>query len=140
MARIGRSAEEVRQLREREALASPPEQPPGEPDRVDHGSRDAPSRQPLHRLVEEADVEPGVVSRERRVGCEREEAPHGELLARRAAEVGVTETGEPSDRRRQRDPRIDERLERVNDLERADADGADLAHAVARCRSPVVSR
>jgi hypothetical protein len=52
----------------------------------------------------------------------------------RAAQVGVAQTGEARDRRRQRDAGVDERLERLGDLERADADGADLAHAVARRR------
>ena len=87
-------------------------------------------------MVEEADVEAGVVRGERCVAGEREEAADGELRTRCAAQLGVAQAGQPGDRRRERDPGLDERLERLGDLERLDAHRADLAHAVARGREP----
>ena len=133
---IGRRAEEVRELREREALASPMQEPPGEPDGVDHGRGDAPAGEPLDGVVEEAHVEAGVVRGERCVAREREEAANGELLTRRAAQLGVAQAGQPGDRLRQRDSGVDQRLERLGDLERLHAHRADLAHAIARGREP----
>jgi hypothetical protein len=117
MTRLGRRAEEVRELSEREALAAPLQQPAREPDGVHDRRCDAASREPLHRVVEESDVEARVVRGEGRVVDECEKAPHGELLPRRAAQVGVAETRQPRDRRREGDPRIDERLEGLGDLE-----------------------
>ncbi len=136
MTRIGRRAEEVRELREREALASPVQEPPREPDGVDHGGGDAPAGEPLDGVVEEAHVEAGVVCGERCITGEREEATNGELLTRRAPQLGVAQAGQPGDRRWQRDPGVDQRLERLGDLERPHANRADLAHAVARGREP----
>ena len=119
MARVGRRAEEVRELREREALAAAVQQAPREPDGVDDGRGDAPAGEALDGVVEEPDVEAGVVRGERRVAGEREEAADRELRPGRAAQLGVAQAGQARDRRRQRDARVDERLERLGDLERA---------------------
>ena len=132
--RIGGRAEEVGELREREALASPVQETPREPDGVDDGSGDAPAGEALDGLVEEPHVEAGVVCSEGRVACEGEEPAHGELGTGRAAQLDVAQPGQTGDRLRQRDPRIDERLEGLGDLERFHANRADLAHAVARGR------
>ena len=135
MARLARRAEEVREPRQREALAPPVQQAPGEPDRVDHRRGDPAPGQSLDGVVEEPDVEAGVVRHERRIAGEREKAAgRASSGARRCAQLGVAEPGERAIGRRQRDAGIDERLEGLRDLERLDPHGADLAHAVARRR------
>ncbi len=134
--RLGRGTEEVRELREREPLAPAVQEPSREPHRVDHRRGHASARQTLHRVVEEADVEARVVRGERCVAGEREEPPDGDLGSRRAAQLHIAETGQPRDGRRKRDAGLYERLERLGDLERRDAHGADLADAVARGGQP----
>ena len=57
----------------------PLEQAPGQPHRVDHGSRHPPARQPLHLAVEKAQVEAGVVGDEDCIPGELEKAPDGQL-------------------------------------------------------------
>ena len=130
VAGLARRAEEVRELAQREALAPAVEKAAREPDGVDDGGGDPAAREPLDRAVDEADVEAGVVSAERRVAGEREEPADRELGSRRAAELGVLQAGQPRDRRRQRHAGLHERLERVRDLERLDANRTDLADAV----------
>ncbi len=125
--RLDRRPEEVREVREAEPLRPAAQQPPGEPDRVDHRSCDAPARQPLDGAVEEAHVEARVVGDEDGVAGEREEAAHGEVGGRRSAHVALGDTRQGGDRRRQRHARVDEGLERGAGLEclhplRADLD------------------
>jgi hypothetical protein len=128
MARLRRDAEEVRELPEREAVAATGEQTAGEPHRVEHCGGASPPRQLLHLAIQEGDVEARVVRDERRVAREVQEAAEGELDARRAAEVLLPDARQGGDERRQGRARVDERLERVHELERADPDGPDLAH------------
>ena len=116
------------------------EQAAREPHGVDHRRCEPPPGQPLHLDVEEAEVEAGVVRDEDGVARELEEAPHRELGRWRAAQRGRLDPRERRDRRRQRPPRVDERLEGLRQLELADPNGADLADPGGPGRSPVVSR
>ena len=141
VARLARRAEEVRELASEKRSLRRCSSRRASQTVSTTGRGDPPAGQPLDGVVEEADVEAGVVRGERRVAGEREEAPDRELRPRRAAQLGVAQARQPRDRRRQRDARVDERLERLGDLERLDAHRADLAHPVARrAESPVVSR
>ena len=85
-------------------------------------------------LLEEALVEARVVRDEQRVAGEGEELPHDGRGRRRRAQLLLPQAGEPRDRLGQRHAGIDERLERVDELEAAHADGAELADPVARGR------
>ena len=87
VARLGRGAEEVGQAGEPEVPRAAGEQPAGQPDGVDDGSRYAAAREPEDGMVEERHVEAGVVGDEHGVAREGEEAPHGEVLPGRAPEV-----------------------------------------------------
>ena len=64
---------------------------------------------------------------ERAVAGELEEATDRELGSRRASQRRLLDAGERGDRGGERDARVDERLERVLELERADPLRADLA-------------
>ena len=121
---------------EPEAARPAAEEPPCEPDRVDDRGCHAPPRQPLDGPVEKAEVEPSVVGDEHRIAGEREEAADGELRARGAAEMLLSDPGQCRDRRRQRDPRVDERLEDRTDLQRLDPLRADLDDPGAGGREP----
>ncbi len=126
---LDRHAEEMRELPQRDALAPAGEQAAREPDGVEDGRGAAAARQTLDRAVEERHVEASVVRDERGVARELEETPERELDARRLPEVLLPDSGQRRDEARQRGARIDERLERVDDLERAHAHGPDLADA-----------
>ena len=133
MTRLHGDPEEVREPREGEALAPVREQAPRQPDGVEHRSSAAAAGQPLDLLVEERHVEACVVSDEGDVTGEREEATKSDLGARGTTQVRLPNPGQCRDERRQGRARVDERLEGLDDLERPDPDGADLAHA-ARAR------
>ena len=75
------------------------------------------------------DVEARVVRDERRVARELEKAPERELDARRPPQVLLPDPGQRGDEAGQRGAGVDERLERVDDLERAHAHRTDLADA-----------
>jgi hypothetical protein len=136
MARLRGRAEEVRELPEGEPLAPSLEEPSGEPDGVDDRGREAAPGKALDLTLEEPDVEASVVRNEGGVAREREKAADGELGPRRATKVVRLDPGQRRDAGRKYDPRVDERLERLVDGQRANAHGADLAHAVAACREP----
>ena len=87
------------------------EEPAGQPDGVDDGSGDPAPGQARHGVVEKCHVEAGVVRDEHGVAREREEAPHGHVLARRAADIARPDARQRRDRGRQRLPGVDERLE-----------------------------
>ena len=106
VARLGRRAEEVGQAREAEVPRPALEQPSREPDRVDHGRRDPPPGQAQHGVVEEGHVEARVVRDEHGVAREREETAHGEIRARRSADVSLADARQGRDRGRQRHPRV----------------------------------
>ena len=78
-------AEEVRELAQRETLAPTVEKTAREPDGVDDGRSDPAAGEPLDGAIDEADVEAGIVSAERRVAREREEPADRQLGSRRAA-------------------------------------------------------
>ncbi len=126
----------MRELTQREALAAAVQQAASEPDRVDDRRRDPTARQALDRTVDEPDVEAGVVRSERGVAREREEPSDRELRPGSASQLGVAEAREARDRGRKRDARLDERLERVGDLERLHPNRADLADPVATRGEP----
>ena len=136
VARRGRDAEEVRERREAEALRPLAEEPLREPDGVDDRRGDPPPGEELDLAVEEGEVEARVVRDERAVAGELEEAPDRELGPRRAAQRRLPDAGERGDRGGERDARVDERLERVLELERADPLRADLADPRAAGREP----
>ena len=127
VARLGRDAEEVRERRQPDAPRPLAEEPSGEPHGVHDRSGDAPARQVRHLAVEEREVEPRVVRDQRGVSGEREELPDGMVGPRSATERAGLDAGQRDDGGRQRDARVDERLERVLEREGADALGADLA-------------
>ena len=77
----------MREAGEPEVPRAPLEQPAREPDRVDDGSGDTAAREPDDGVVEKGHVEARVVGDEHRVTGEREEAPHGQVLPRRASDV-----------------------------------------------------
>ena len=137
VARLGRDAEEVRERREPDATRPLAEEPSGEPDGVHDGSGDAPARQVRHLAVEEREVEPRVVRDERGVSGERDEAAgrHGRRAERHGARAGWMPVSDAT-AGRQRDARVDERLERVVELERANALRADLADPRGAGREP----
>ena len=124
---LGRDAEEVRKRREPDAARPLAEQPPREPHGVDDRGRNALPGEPRDLLIEERKIEPRVVSHDRGVARELEQAPDRELGPRRAAKGGGLDPGQRDDRRWQRRARIDERLERVLEPEFANALRADLA-------------
>ncbi len=129
VARLDRDAEEVRELPERDTLAPSRQQPPREPDRIEHRSRAAAAGELLDGTVEEADVEAGVVRDEWNVPGELEKATEGELDPWRAAQLLLPDPGQRGDEPWQHRPGVDECLEGLHDLERANADGPDLADA-----------
>ena len=137
VARGRRGADEVRERGEPDATEPAVEKAAREPDRVDHGRRDPPPGQPLDLAVEEAEVEAGIVRDEHGVAGELEEAPDRELGRRRAREGARVDSGQGGDRDGQRPPWVDQGLEALRQLERAHADGADLAdRGAARARDP----
>ena len=132
----GRDAEEVGQRGEADATEPSLEQPARERGRAERRLRQAPAVHPQQLLLEEALVEAGVVGDEERVAGEVEEAIDHARDGRRLPQLRLAQAGEAGDRRRERDSRVDEGLEGVDGLERAHANGADLADAVARGREP----
>ncbi len=78
-------------------------------------------------MVEKGEVEAGVVGDEHGVAREVEEALHRRGGSRCAAQLRVPQAGQGCSSGRQRQPRIDERLELGVGLEATQANGADLA-------------
>ena len=129
VARARARAEEPRERGEPGPRGAAGEEPPCEPDGVDHRRRDPPPRLALGLAVEEGEVEARVVRDEDGVAGEREEPPHRGGHRRRAAQLRVVDPGQRPDRGREPHARVGERLEPRGQLERLDADGADLADA-----------
>jgi hypothetical protein len=129
VARLDRDAEEVGEPGEREALAPAREEAPRQPHRVENGCCAPSTRQVFDLAVEERHVEARVVRDERRVAREGEEPAQGDLDPRGAAQVDLPDPRQRGDGRRERGPGVDEGLERLDDFERLDPHGADLAHA-----------
>ena len=136
VARRGRDAEEVRERREPHATRPPLEQASGKPHGVDDGRRDAPAGETLDLSVEEREVEPGVVGDERGVAREADEAAHCRRHRGRLRQIPRPDPGEVGDRCGKRHSRVHERLERVLELEAADALCADLADPRRSRREP----
>ncbi len=136
VARPRRDAEEVGERGEADAAEPSLEQAPGERRRAERRLGQASTVSQEQLPLDEALVEAGVVRDEQVVACEAEEAPEDGRDGRRTPQLLAAQAGEAGDRLRERDARVDERLERVDELERPDADGADLADAVACGREP----
>src|SRR5262249_11684048 len=115
--------------RQAEARPAAGQQSTREADGVDDRRGQPCADEPLGLAVQKGQVEPSVVRDEDGVACETEKTAHGFLCARGAAKLRVAQAGERGDRRSDRYARIDERLELLGELERADANGADLADA-----------
>src|SRR6185312_7385506 len=118
---------EVREGCEPDLLGALPQQAPREPDGVDDRRGDAAPGEELDLTVEEGEVEAGVVRDDRRVAGEREQPADGELRARGSSQRLGADPGDRRDGGGKRDPWVDERLERVLELERPDALRPDLA-------------
>ena len=125
--RLDRRPEEVGERRQPDAPGSVAEHAPGEPDRVHDGRRDTPAGEPLDLPVEEPEIETCVVGDEARVTREGEEAADGLLRSRRAEHGARADPRDRRDRRRDRNARVDEGLERRRQLVRLDALRPDLA-------------
>ena len=124
----------MRERAEVEAPRAAGEEPASKGSGVDDGRRYPPTERSLDHTVEERDVETGVVSDEDGLSREGEKAADGRLDAGGAAKHVVADPGERRGRGRERPAGVDEGLERPGRLERAQADGADLADASARRR------
>ena len=136
MARADRRAEEVGERREADSSHPAVQQAPREPDGVDDRRRDPPAGQALDLPVEEGDVEASVVSDQDRLAGERDEPANRRLRPGCAEEELRRDTGELRHGGRQRDTGIDERLERLPQLELDDALRPDLADPILARREP----
>ncbi|MCZ7588821.1 MAG: hypothetical protein M5U27_08240 [Gaiella sp.] len=136
MARLRRHAEEVGERREAHPAGSLTEQAPCEPHRVHDGRRDPPTGEPLDLDVEKREVEPRVVRDDRRVAREGEQPPYRELRPRSAAERLGPDPRQRGDGSGKGDAGVDQGLERVGELERADPLRADLADPRRSRREP----
>ena len=136
MARPRRNAEEVGERGEADAAEPSLEQAPGERRGAERRLGQASSVSQKQLPLDEALVEPGVVRDEQVVAREAEEAPENGRDGRRTPQLLAAQAGEAGDRFRECDARVHERLKGVDELERPDADGADLADAVACGREP----
>ena len=129
-------AEELRERGEANPRLAPREHPTREPHGVDDRRGEPPVAEAQHRGVEERDVETRVVRDEHGVAGELDEPSRGERSARCTPQLAVVDAGQRRDLERQPLARVDERLERVRQLEALDARGADLADPRAARREP----
>ena len=129
-----RHAEELRQRGEPHPPQPAFEQAARQGGRAERRLRQAPPVESDQVLLEEALVEASVVRDEQRLAGEGEELPHDGRGRRRGAQLLLPQAGEPRDRLGQRHARIDERLERIDELETANTNSAELADPVARGR------
>ena len=136
MTRLGGDAEELGERREPDAPRALAEHPPREPHRVDDGGCNPASRQELDLAIEEREVEARVVRDDRRVAGELEQTADRELRPRCPAKGRGVDPGQRRDGGRQRRARVDERLERVLELELTHALRADLADPRRSRREP----
>ena len=107
-------------------------QPPGQRDRIDAHGVEARVAGALEGVAQERHVEPDVVTDEDRAAEELEQRRQHGLDARRRRDQRVGEAGEHGDLRRDRPPRVDQRLERAEELAASDLDRADLGDRVVR--------
>ena len=136
VAGLGSDSEEVRERGEADPPASPFEQPTRERRGAERGLGESPPVPHEELLLEEALVEAGVVRDEQVVTGEREEPLEDVADSGRAAELLLSQPGEAGNGLGERDARIDERLERVGELERLHPNRPELADLVARRREP----
>jgi hypothetical protein len=129
-------AEEVGERAEADAGRAAGEEASCKPDRVEHRGRQPSPFEGFDLAVEEADVEAGIVGDEHALAGEREKTAHGLRGGRSTAEVTLSNAGQGGDRTRERASGIDQGLEPTGLCEIDDADGADLADAIAsRCEA-----
>ena len=105
-------------------------QPAGQGDGVDAHRVEARVPGALERGAQERHVEADVVADEDRAAEELEQRRQHGLDARRRRDEGVGEAGEHRDLRRDGPARVDERLERAEELAAAHLDRADLGDRV----------
>ena len=135
--RLGRHAEEVSERGEADAAKPAFEQAARERGGAERRLGEATA---VQLLLEEALIEPGVVRHEQVVAGEGEEAPDDAADGGCSPQLLLAQAGEAGHVLGEGNPRIDERLEGADRLERANADGSDLADLVRAAESPVVSR
>ena len=136
MARACRDAEEVSERGEAHSAHAALEQPARECGRAERRLGEAPAVQPQQLLLEEALVEARVVGDEQVVVREGEEAPENRCDGWSLPELLLAQAGQTRDRLRKCSLRVDERLVRVGELKRPDADRAELADPAPRGREP----
>ncbi len=136
MARRRRNTEEVDERGEADPAQAPFEQSACECGGAERRLGQAPIVHERELPFEKALVEARVVRHEERIARERQEAAEHGGDRRRPAQLLVAQPGEAGDGVRQRNSRVDERLERLDRLQRLHANRADLANAVACCGKP----
>ena len=132
--RGGRDAEEVRERRQADTPHPTLEQAACKGGRAERRLGQAASVPPEELLFEEAPVEAGVVRDEQLVAGECKEAAKDAGERRRASQLLLSEPGDTRNVLGQLHAGIDERLERVDGLERPHANRPELADPVARRR------
>src|SRR5262249_713110 len=133
VARGRRNAEEGGKRGKADAPAPAFEQAAGKRGRTEGRFGETTTMQHKELSLEKALVEPGVVSDEQRVSGERQEARKHLRGRRRGPELALAEARQAGDDIGKLNLRIHKRLKRVDELERAHANGADLADLTA-CR------
>ena len=131
--RLGRNAEEVSERSQADAAEPALEQAARERGRAERRLGKAPT---VQLLLEEALIEPGVVRHEQVIAGEGEEAPDDAADGGCSTQLLLAQAGEAGYVLGEGDPRIDERLEGADRLERANADGSELADLVPGGREP----
>ena len=136
MAGPGRNTEELGKRGEADAAQAPFQQAPGEGGGAEGRLGEPPTVQGLQLSLEEPLVEAGVVGGERCVTGERDEASDDARDGGCTAQLLVAKTGQTRYRWRESQTGVDERLERIDELECSHARCSDLADPVACGREP----
>ena len=111
------------------------QQPPCEPDRVEHAHADARAVEAHERAVEHADVEGRVVGDEHAAPCEPEELGQRGPQRPGAREVAIADARDLRDAGRHGDARVDEARDRAHLLAALEPHRPDLDDARARADS-----
>ena len=136
VAGTSRDAEEVGERGEADAAHASLEQAPGERGGAERRLGKPPAVQPLQLPLQEPLVEAGVVGGERGVAGEGDEAFDDARHGWCSAQLVLAQSGQTRYRLRESNARVDERLERIDQLERPYARCSDLADPVPSAREP----
>ncbi len=128
--------EEVGERREADPVHAAIEQAAGERRGAKRRLRQPAAFAPPQLPLEEALVEAGVVRNQRCLGGKDDEAAEHGRDAGRVPQVALAQPGQTGNRLRERNARIDKGLEAVDQLERLDADRAQLADPAGLRREP----